>query len=210
MPKQPPPPRPAPDSLGSPEGALRGPVSLRVPEGDDRLRKVCDDCGFVFYENPKVIVGAVCTWEAAGEEPRFLMVRRGIEPRLGYWGLPSGYMEMHETSDAGAAREVWEEARAKVTTDRLLAIYNLPHISQVHLIYRARMADAHHGAGPESIETGLFTWDEIPWDDLAYPNVAWALETWQACDGRSDFAPATGPINLADALSSANVSHRRP
>lgn len=184
---------PASDSASSVNEPGRGPVSLRVPEGDDRLRKVCDDCGFVFYENPKVIVGAVCTWERDDGEPLFLMVRRGIEPRLGYWSLPAGYMEMHESSEAGAAREVWEEARAKITIDRLLAIYSLPQISQVHLIYRARMETAHHGAGPESIETALFSWDEIPWHDLAYPNVGWVLKTWQEMRGRADFAPASGP-----------------
>lgn len=183
-----------PDTAARSECGGRGPVSLRVPEGDDRLRKVCDDCGFVYYENPKVIVGAVCTWNDEDGEPLFLMIRRGIEPRLGYWGLPSGYMELHETSYAGAAREVWEEARARVETDHLLAIYNLPEISQVHLIYRARMLTGHHGAGPESIETALFRWDEIPWNELAYPNVAWALESWRKVQGQDGFAPTTGPV----------------
>jgi ADP-ribose pyrophosphatase YjhB (NUDIX family) len=104
----------------------RGPVTLRVPEGDDRMRKVCDDCGFVFYENPKLIVGAVCTWTNEAGEDLFLMIRRGIEPQLGYWSIPAGYMELQETSEAGAVREVWEEARARVEPDALLAVYNLP------------------------------------------------------------------------------------
>lgn len=181
---------PDPDALAP----TRGPVALRVPEGDDRLRRVCDDCGFIYYENPKVIVGAVCTWTREDGEDQFLMIRRGIEPRLGYWSIPAGYMELNETTEAGAVREVWEEARARVVPNALLAVYNLPQISQVHLIYRASMSSAHHGAGPESIETGLFTWDEIPWDELAYPNVRSMLETWKEHRDDVAFAPATGPI----------------
>lgn len=172
----------------------RGPVTLRVPEGDDRMRKVCDDCGFVFYENPKLIVGAVCTWTNETGEDLFLLIRRGIEPRVGFWSIPAGYMELQETSEAGAVREVWEEARARVEPDALLAVYNLPHISQVHLIYRAKMTTPHHGAGPESIETGLFTWDQIPWDELAYPNVRWMLESWRERRGQTAFPPALGPV----------------
>ncbi len=179
-----------PVTLGVPEG----PVTLRVPEGDDRMRKVCDDCGFIFYENPKLIVGAVCSWTNDAGEDLILLIRRAIEPRVGFWSIPAGYMELNETSEAGAVREVWEEARARVVPDALLAVYNLPQISQVHLIYRAKMNSPHHGAGPESIETGLFRWDEIPWDELAYPNVRWMLESWRDLRGQTAFSPAMGPV----------------
>ena len=111
-----------------------GPVTRMIPEGDDHERLVCADCGFVLYENPKVIVGAVCSWE-----DRTLLCRRAIEPRRGYWTMPIGYMELGETTEQGALREVWEETLARAEIDALLGLYSIPEISQVHLIYRAHM-----------------------------------------------------------------------
>ncbi len=162
--------------------------SVLTPEGDDRPRVVCSDCGFILYENPKVIVGAVCTWDG-----RYLLCRRAIEPRRGFWTMPAGYMELGETTEQGAAREVWEEARARVRIDALLAIYNIPQISQVHMIYRAEMTGSDFGAGPESLEVQLFQWDEIPWDELAYPNVHWSLAHHRDLRGQTGFAPRGMP-----------------
>ena len=160
-----------------------GPIVRAVPDGDDRERLVCGDCGFVLYENPKIIVGAVCTW---GD--RYLMVKRAIEPRLGYWTMPIGYMELGETTEQGAAREVWEEARAVVEVDGLLSIVSIPQISQVHMIYRARMVAPEFAAGPESLDAQLYGWDH-----LAYPNVRWALEYERSVKGQSAFPPLSVP-----------------
>jgi len=156
-----------------------------IPEGDERERLVCNQCGYVFYENPKIIVGAVCTWNDA----EFLLCRRAIEPRRGFWTMPAGFMELSETTEQGAMREVWEEARAKVEIDSLLAIYNLPVISQVHMIFRARMLSPDFAPGPESEAVALFRWEDIPWSDLAYPNVAWSLRHHRALVGQTGFAP---------------------
>jgi ADP-ribose pyrophosphatase YjhB (NUDIX family) len=161
-----------------------GPTVRSVPEGDDRERLVCGDCGFILYENPKVIVGAVCTWE-----DRYLLVKRAIEPRLGTWTMPIGYMELNETTEQGALREVWEEARAVAEVDGLLAVFSFPQISQVHMIYRARMVSPEFAAGPESLDARLFTWDEIPWDGLAYANVRMALDYEREVRGRGGFPP---------------------
>jgi ADP-ribose pyrophosphatase YjhB (NUDIX family) len=158
--------------------------SLRVPDGDDRERLVCDTCGFVRYDNPKIIVGAICTWE-----DRFLLVRRAIEPRVGYWAMPAGYMELGETTQDGAAREVWEEANARIRVGPLLAIYNLARISQVQLIYRAEMLSPDHAPGIESQETILVPWNEIPWNDLAYPTVDWALRQYRDTAHLDAFPP---------------------
>ena len=155
-----------------------------IPEGDDRERMVCGQCGHIFYENPKVIVGAVCDWDG-----RYLLCKRAIEPRRGFWTMPAGYLELAESTEQGAAREVWEEARAKVEIGALLAIYNLPKISQVHIIYRARMVSADYAAGPESEDVGLFAWDDLPWNDLAYPNVAWSLTHHRDLADQTNFAP---------------------
>ncbi len=172
-----------------------GPRHRRIPEGDDRPRLVCGECGFILYENPKVIVGAVCTWEG-----RYLLCRRAIEPRSGYWTMPAGYMELHETAEQGAVREVWEEACARVALDGLLSVYSLPHISQVHMIYRARMTAPDFGAGPESLEVELFAWDEIPWDELAYPTVGWSLRNARDLADRDDFAPRGVPADYLERL----------
>ena len=159
-----------------------------VPDGDNRPRLVCTDCGFIHYENPKVVVGSVCTWE-----DRFLLCRRAIEPRRGFWTLPAGYLEVNETTSDGAKREAWEEARAEIEIDALLAVYSIPRISQVQLIYRARLASPQVEAGPESQEVGLFRWEEIPWDDLAFPTVRWALLQHREVAGEPAFAARCNP-----------------
>lgn len=167
---------------------LGGPSIRMTPEGDERPRLVCVDCGFILYENPKVIVGAVVTW---GDD--YLLCRRAIDPRRGYWTMPAGFMELAETAETGAKREVWEEAGASVEIDALLGIYSLPQINQVHMIYRAPMVGQEFAAGSESLEVRLFAWEDIPWDDLAYPNVAWSLRYHRDLRGRTDFAPRGVP-----------------
>lgn len=166
-----------------------GPRIRTVPAGEDRERLVCPDCGYIAYENPKIIVGSVVT-DADG---RILMCRRAIEPRRGFWTLPAGYMELGESCEAGAAREAWEEARAQIAIDALLAVYSIPRIDQVQLIYRARLTAPAVAPGPESLEVALFAWEEIPWPSLAFPSVAWALNDHHARLGQTVFAPAGAP-----------------
>lgn len=165
-----------------------GPVVREVPEGDDRERLVCPDCGFINYENPKIVVGSVATWDE-----RILLCRRAIPPRKGYWTLPAGYMELQETAPEGAIREAWEEACARIEIDALLAVYSIPRISQVQLIYRARLATPDIEAGPESMEVGLFEWEHIPWDDIAFPSVHWALDHFAGVRGLDSFPPRSNP-----------------
>ncbi len=136
---------------------------------------MCEDCGFVVYDNPKVVVGAVCDWQ-----DRILLCRRAIEPRRGYWTLPAGYLEQHETTVEGAEREAREEAGARIHVDAHLAVYSIPKLSQVQVIFAARLVSPQLSPGPESLETRLFAWDEIPWDELAFPSVRWALDHHRA------------------------------
>ena len=147
----------------------------RIPEDDDRERLVCRDCGFVSYENPKIVVGSVIA-----EGYRVLLCRRAIAPRAGFWTIPAGYMELGETVIEGAKREAWEEARARIAIDGLLAVYSLARLSQVQVIFRARWAGPGFEAGPETLEVRQFDWDEIPWNEIAFPSVRWALEAWHA------------------------------
>ena len=146
----------------------------QIPEGEDRERDVCGTCGFINYVNPKIVVGSVVTF---GD--RILFCKRAIEPRKGFWTLPAGFMEERETAEEGAAREAMEEACATIEIDGLLACYSVPRISQVQLMYRARLVDPNIAAGPESTDVALLTWDEIPWQQLAFPSVVWALQHYK-------------------------------
>lgn len=160
----------------------------RKPEGDDRDRLVCDRCDWIHYENPKIIVGAVVE-AAVGDRRKILLCRRAIEPRHGFWTIPAGFMEEQETVEDGAKREAYEEARARIAMTGLLAVYSIPRISQVQIIYRARLVDPDFSPGPESLEVALFDWDEIPWDELAFPSVHWALNHYAAVRDMAVFPP---------------------
>jgi ADP-ribose pyrophosphatase YjhB (NUDIX family) len=162
----------------------------RIPEGDNRERSVCADCGHIDYENPKVVVGSVIVSDDA-----ILMCRRAIEPRKGYWTLPAGYLELGETLEEGAAREALEEATATIAIDGILGVFSIARIGQVQVIFRARFADGapRYAAGQESLEVGLFTWDRIPWDSIAFPSVHWALNAWRHGGVGQLGAPAGNP-----------------
>lgn len=162
----------------------------RVPEGDTLYRDVCLQCGHVAYNNPKIVVGAVVSHHG-----RILLCRRAIEPRKAYWTLPAGYLEEHETPEQGAIREAKEEACADISLDLLLAVYSIPRISQVQLMYRARLANEIFAPGIESLEVRLFDWDDIPWTDLAFPSVTWALEHYRQSKDQCAFAPFTNPLD---------------
>jgi len=167
----------------------------RVPEGDELPRQVCEACGFIDYENPKIVVGSVCHWQ-----DKLLLCRRAIDPRKGYWTLPAGYLELNEAADAGARREAWEEARAEIEIEQLLGLYSIARISQVQLIFRARLLSPEVSPGPETLELDLFSWDEIPWDQVAFPSVLWALEHFRQSRERSVFAPFTNPAEATAEL----------
>ncbi len=163
----------------------------RIPEGDNRERLVCAACGYVAYDNPKIVVGSVVVSDGA-----VLLCRRAIEPRRGYWTLPAGYLELDETLEEGAAREAMEEAGASITIDGILAVFSIARIGQVQVVFRSRFAEPglpRFAAGPESPEVGLYAWDAIPWDAIAFPSVRWALNVWRRTGMRILGAPAGNP-----------------
>ncbi len=146
-------------------------VAYRIPPGDSRERFMCEHCDTVHYQNPRVVTGCLVTWE-----DQVLLCRRAIAPRSGFWTLPAGFLENGETAEAGALRETWEEARARVELDDLYTLFSLPHISQIYLFYRARLAAPQFEAGEETQAVALFREEEIPWDELAFPVVRETLE----------------------------------
>lgn len=147
------------------------PVTHRIPSGDNRHRYVCDACGTIHYENPRMVVGCLPVWQ-----DKVLLCRRAIEPRLGLWTLPAGFMENGETTAEGAMRETLEEAGARVEIDSLYTLVNIPDIDQVYLLFLARLLDLDFAPGEESLEVGLFAEADIPWDLLAFRTVQKTLE----------------------------------
>jgi ADP-ribose pyrophosphatase YjhB (NUDIX family) len=148
-----------------------GSLANKVPYGDDRLRAICSNCSEVHYENPKIIVCALSVWE-----DKVLLCKRAIEPQLGLWTLPGGFMELNETMQQAAARETWEEAGTQIKVGELFSAFNVLSYEQVHLFFLATMKSSHYLAGPESLEVCLVGEEQIPWDQIAFPAVAVTLQ----------------------------------
>jgi ADP-ribose pyrophosphatase YjhB (NUDIX family) len=149
------------------------PVELRIPAGDNLPRAVCSACGTIHYENPRMVVGCVPEWQG-----RILLCRRAIAPRRGYWTTPAGFLEIGETLQNAAARESREEAQAEVEIGSLLTITDVLHAAQVHVMFRARMLNGRFGLGAESLEVDLYRDTEIPWDEIAFPSIHFALRCY--------------------------------
>lgn len=148
-------------------------VHLRTPPGDHLPRFVCEACGTIHYQNPRLVLGCV-----PDHEGRILLCRRAIEPRRGYWTVPAGFMENQETLQEAAARECYEEALARVEIGSLLTVVHVLHAEQVHMFYRARLPLAEFGAGPESLEVQLFEVADIPWHAIAFPSTTFTLRRY--------------------------------
>jgi ADP-ribose pyrophosphatase YjhB (NUDIX family) len=146
-------------------------MALRVPEGDDHERDICEDCGHIHYFNPKIVVGALPIWE-----DKVLLCKRAIEPRHGKWTLPAGFMEEGEALDQGAIRETAEEANARLDDLQLYTVISLPDISQVYVLFRAQLRDLNFAASKESLDVRLFNEHEIPWDELAFRTISTTLK----------------------------------
>lgn len=150
-------------------------LQFQVPAGDNRPRRVCQQCNTIHYSNPKIVAGCLPVWE-----DQVLLCRRAIAPRLGYWNVPGGYLENGESVEEGASREVWEEALAKVVDLEIHTIYSIPHINQVYMHFLGRLEKLEFGIGEESSEVQLFREDEIPWDEIAFTSSVFTLKTYFA------------------------------
>jgi len=148
-------------------------VVQRVPPGDSLPRWLCDECGEIHYQNPKLVVGTI-----PEHEGRILLCRRAIEPRYGYWTLPAGFMENDESAGQGALRETVEEAGARIELGEPFSLISVPRVNQVHLFYRARLLDLDFKPGEETLELALLDEASIPWDQVAFRTVATTLRRW--------------------------------
>jgi ADP-ribose pyrophosphatase YjhB (NUDIX family) len=175
-------------------------ISLRIPDGDNRQRAVCEDCGTVHYVNPRPVVGTIPVW---GDE--VLLCRRAIEPRYGKWTLPAGFMEIGETTSDGAIRETLEEANARIRLGPLFTMIDVPHVQQVHIFFRAELVDTAFRAGHETLEVRLFGEETIPWDEIAFRTVANTLRHFFADRRGGAFGVHTEAI-VAGAAHPASVT----
>ena len=171
------------------------PVVLRVPEGDSLPRYVCTACQTIHYQNPKIIAGCIATWEE-----KVLLCKRAIEPRYGLWTLPAGFMENNETTQEGAARETMEEARAQVSDLKLFGVFNIPHISQVYMMFLGHVIDGRCAPGVESLETAWFSEEDIPWQQLAFPVIRETLQ----CYFDDQKQQTQGKVHLGDIIRNEN------
>ena len=147
----------------------------KVPPGDNLPRWLCEQCGEIHYQNPKLVVGSVPEFEG-----KLLLCRRAIEPRYGYWTLPAGFMENDETAGQAALRETLEEAGAQVELGAPFSLISVPHVNQVHLFYRSRVRDALFKPGEETLEVALFEEGAMPWKEIAFRTVGLTLKHWFA------------------------------
>ena len=162
--------------------ACGAPVTKKIPAGDNLPRFVCDTCLIIHYHNPKIVAGCIPEWEG-----NILLCRRAIEPRLGLWTFPSGFMEIGESTEEAAIRETFEEAQAQVERINLFAVLSLPHIGQTYLVFRGPMRSPDFGVGEESLEVQLFSLSTIPWDQIAFPVVKDALHRYVDDVKRGEF-----------------------
>lgn len=167
------------------------PVRMRIPPGDSLARHVCDSCGTVHYQNPKLVIGAIPEWEN-----RILLCRRAIEPRFGMWTLPAGFMENDETTSQAAVRETLEEACVRIEVGDLFTLINVPHINQVHLVYRARLLDLDFSAGEETLAVDLFDERDIPWNEIAFRSIGITLRHYFADRRSGQYSFHVGDILL--------------
>ena len=110
------------------------------------------------------MAGCIPEWE-----DQILLCRRAIEPRLGFWTFPAGFMELGESTENAAARETMEEAKADVTITSMFALYTLRQVNQVYVVFRGQLRTMEFGIGDESLQVELVSLENIPWEHLAFP-----------------------------------------
>jgi ADP-ribose pyrophosphatase YjhB (NUDIX family) len=164
-------------------------VQHKIPPGDNRPRHVCDACGTVFYQNPRIVAGCIVEHEG-----NILLCKRAIEPRYGLWTLPAGFMENGETSTEAAVRETWEEAMAKVEVIELFSLFNLPHANQVYMMFRGALTEPRFGPGSESLEVDCFHERDVPWDQIAFPTILHTLRFYFEDRDKGQFRLHMGDI----------------
>jgi len=141
---------------------------------EQKRRKICKLCGFIDYENPKVVAGSLVV-----KNNQFLLCKRAIEPSYGKWTFPSGYLDKGETPEFGAKREAYEEVNIKIKLERLFGVVTVKKKNLIQFIFIAKQVSRSFKPGVETLEARYFRYNEIPWKELAFPSVSWALKAYK-------------------------------
>jgi ADP-ribose pyrophosphatase YjhB (NUDIX family) len=143
-------------------------------EGEDRDRLACAACGHIAYVNPRLVVTTVPITEA-GE---IVLIRRGIEPGIGLWAQPGGFLEVDETVNQGAIRETWEETGLLVEPGEIVGLYTRLEAMVVTIVFEARIVGGTAAPTPEATEIVAFAPEGIPWSEIAFKTTVYALHDW--------------------------------
>jgi ADP-ribose pyrophosphatase YjhB (NUDIX family) len=158
-------------------------LDQRVIKPTEPKRLVCQVCSFIFYQDPKVVAGTIFTIDGG-----IVLLKRGVEPALGKWVFPGGYVDRGESVQDAAIRETKEESQVDVVLGPLLNVYSYPRSPNVIVVYTAEISAGELGAGDESLEAATFAADAIPWGELAFSSTKDALRDYL----RLYLKPATG------------------
>ncbi|MCD8566222.1 MAG: NUDIX hydrolase [Burkholderiaceae bacterium] len=157
-------------------------ITRRVPPGDNRGRDLCEQCGAIHYQNPRVVVGTLPVWDN-----KVLLCLRAIEPRANTWTLPAGFMELAETTGQGALRETREEAGVEVELGSLYTVIDVSTVDQIHVYFLAHAQNGQVNPGPESLDARYFALNEIPWENLSFRSVSTTLKHYISDLARGQF-----------------------
>ena len=145
-------------------------------DGEERDRLICEACGHVSYVNPRLVVTTIPVTKGGD----LVLLRRGIEPGLGSWAQPGGFLEVDETLSEGAIRETWEETGLIVEPGELIGLYTRLEAAVVVLAFEAPITGGEARLTPEALEIRTFAPDAIPWSGIAFSTTTWALRDWLA------------------------------
>jgi 8-oxo-dGTP diphosphatase len=150
-----------------------GGLERRTVKPMEPKRLVCQACSFIFYQDPKVVAGTVFTLDGG-----IVLLKRGVEPAMGKWVFPSGYVDRGESVQDAAIRETKEESNLNVKLGSLLNVYSYRRSPNVIVVYTAEVIDGALTAADESVEAQTFRPAEIPWNDLAFESTKDALHDY--------------------------------
>ena len=165
-----------------------GQLMFGAIQGEDRERLACEACNHIAYVNPRLVVTTLPITES-GE---IVLIRRGIEPGVGFWAQPGGFLEVDETVHEAAIRETWEETGLLVVPGDIVGLYTRLEAAVVTIVFEARIVGGTATPTPEATEIIAFAPDAIPWPDIAFKTTLWALRDWLRLH-RPDVEP--GPAN---------------
>lgn len=142
--------------------------------GEDRERLSCPSCGHVAYVNPRLVVTALPITDA-GE---IVLIRRGIEPGVGLWAQPGGFLEVDETVNQAAIRETWEETGLIIEPGEIVGLYTRLEVAVVTIAFEARIVGGIAAPTPEATEIQAYAPEDLPWGTIAFKTTTWALRDW--------------------------------